>query len=165
MTSVLKKPSLNPILHDYENKETIRLNNVFDLFTAACKLHKEQTIWETFEETRQNHFWMLMRGLELAGDHNQVDSLKTLACLLRDEDFIKRRVTAYFGENATGFLMDSQDRNFFNPSYTDTRKFMYEFIPSLANTEYFHQTPWFRLVVSYVLKKRNLEFIITVLYS
>lgn len=165
MTSVLQKPSINPILHDYENEETIRLNKVFDLFMAACRLHKEQTIWETFEETRQNHFYILMRGLELAAIHNQVDSLKTLACLLRDEDFIKRRVTAYGGENATGFLMDWWDRDFLNPSHADTRAFMCKFIPSLANTKYFHQTLWFRLMVAYVLKKRNLELIIMNMYS
>jgi hypothetical protein len=165
MTSVLKKPSLNPILHDYENEETIRLNKVFDLFAGACRSQKEQTIWETFEETRQNHFWYLMRGLELAGIHNQVDSLKTLACLLRDEDFIKRRVTAYGGENATGFLMDWWNRDLLEPVHANIREFMYEFIPSLAKTQYFHQTPWFRLMVAYVLKRRDLEFLIIDLLS
>lgn len=155
----------NPILHDFENVETKRLNEIFDLFGNACKFHNEQTIWETFEETRQNHFWRFMRGIELAGTLNQLGSLKTAACLLRDEDFIMRRVGFRSHENATSFLLDWWTIDLLEPSHAKIRQFMYSFIPSLAKTEYFHQTPWFRLMVAYVLEKKNLEFVIIDLLS
>jgi hypothetical protein len=153
-------PAINTALTNYECENTKKLNLTFRKFAKACRSNDEPIIWETFEVTRQNHFWFLMRGLELAGMHNQVNSLKTLACLLRDEDFIERPVAAYGGENVIGFLFDWWDRDLVTPEYAVLKQFMYEFIPSLANTKYFHETPWFRLMVAYILSKKKLEFAI-----
>jgi hypothetical protein len=62
MLSVLHKPAINPILDDFECEETKKLNKTFRLFLAACRTCDPATIFDTFEDTRQNHFYFVMRG-------------------------------------------------------------------------------------------------------
>ncbi len=116
-------------------------------FYLACKTNNVSKIWETFEHTKQTDFDCLAAGLTVAAVHKQINSLKALACLVRDEDFHK---------DFTKYLYC-----YLNHANLE---FCHEFIPSLAKTGYFHETPWFRCMVIYMFEKKNLHDLIVYIF-
>jgi hypothetical protein len=116
-------------------------------YYLACKTSKVSKIWETFEYTKQTDYDVLSAGLSVAAVHKQINSLKALACLVRDEDFHK---------DITKYLFYYLERAHV--------EFCYEFIPSLAKTKYFHETPWFRCMFIYMFENKNLHDLIVNLF-
>lgn len=116
-------------------------------YYLACKTSNISIIWETFEYTKQTDYYILSAGLAAAAEHKQINSLKALACLVRDEDFHK---------DITQYLYYCLNHA--------TLEFCHEFIPSLSETEYFHETHWFRRMVIYIFEKKNLHNLIVTLF-
>ncbi len=133
-------------------------------FVDACKLGDDAIVWHMFDYIIKEDTYHILEGLCVAGFFKQIRVLKVFASLLREKNYengiVLNSSRAHLSLTNLLTFMDFERYN----EYLNVVNFMREFIPFHVGKPQ-HETNWFKLMVAYVLKKRNLELIVIDLYS